>query len=144
MCLLNRIESIEWFIEDYAFSPSYDLAPTPPIHPPPLPSGSSAGDTQEDWERETTCWRERGGCGGAKSYDGEKAWSSINHSILSGPTCDEVSKRISRAISGKTDMKWVLSVLLERLAAGSGPGTLLSFLTQLKVEQYKNCKITLL
>jgi hypothetical protein len=24
-----------------------------------------------------------GGGGGAKSYDGEKAWSSINHSILS-------------------------------------------------------------
>ncbi len=32
-------------------------------------------------------WLERGdvgGGGGAKSYDGEKAWSSINHSILSG------------------------------------------------------------
>jgi hypothetical protein len=33
-------------------------------------------------------WRERGdgGGGGAKSYDGEKAWSSINHSILSALT----------------------------------------------------------
>jgi hypothetical protein len=31
-----------------------------------------------------------GGGGGAISYDGEKAWSSINHSILSaldGPLC---------------------------------------------------------
>jgi hypothetical protein len=28
--------------------------------------------------------REDEGKGGAKSYDGEKAWSSINHSILSG------------------------------------------------------------
>ncbi len=26
-----------------------------------------------------------GGGRGAKSYDGEKAWSSVNHSILSGP-----------------------------------------------------------
>ncbi len=54
--------------------------------PPPVPLESSTGDTQEDWERETTCWRERGdeGGGGAKSYDGEKVWSSINHSILSG------------------------------------------------------------
>ncbi len=36
---------------------------------------------------ETTCWRERRG-GWEKiplqSYNGEKAWSSINHSILSG------------------------------------------------------------
>ncbi len=28
---------------------------------PPLPSVSSSGDTLEDWERATTCWRERGG-----------------------------------------------------------------------------------
>ncbi len=62
------------------FSPSYDLAPPP--SPPPLVS--STGDTQEDRERETTCWRERGGGGGrAKSYGGEKAWSSIYYSILS-------------------------------------------------------------
>ncbi len=27
--------------------------------PPPLPSVSSTGGTQEDWERETTCWRQR-------------------------------------------------------------------------------------
>jgi hypothetical protein len=34
--------------------------------------------------RETICIRERGeGEGGAKLYDGEKAWSSINHSKLS-------------------------------------------------------------
>ncbi len=31
-------ESIEWFTEDQAFSPSYDLAPPPPL--PPLPSAS--------------------------------------------------------------------------------------------------------
>ncbi len=42
------------------------------------------GDTQEDWEREMICWRERGmGGRGAESYDRKKAWSYINHSILS-------------------------------------------------------------
>ncbi len=39
-----------------AFSLSYDSAPRPP--PPPV---SSTSDTQEGWERETTCSRERGG-----------------------------------------------------------------------------------
>ncbi len=34
----------------------------------------------------STYWRERGGWGGAKLYDGEKAWSFINHSILSALT----------------------------------------------------------
>jgi hypothetical protein len=57
-------ESIKWFIEDQAFSPSFDFAP-PPTPFLPLPSVSSTGDTQEDWERETS-WRERGaeGVGG--------------------------------------------------------------------------------
>ncbi len=45
-------------IEKQTFSPSYNLASTPP--PPPLPSASSIGDKQEDWGGETTCWRERG------------------------------------------------------------------------------------
>ncbi len=44
--------------------------------PPPL-SRVSKLNRQEDFERETTCWREgegkEGGDGGAKSYDGEKA-----------------------------------------------------------------------
>ncbi len=56
------------------------------LNPHPIPLSR---DTQEDWERETTCWRERGGGGelGAKSYDrkkAKKAWSSIYHSILYG------------------------------------------------------------
>ncbi len=56
-------ESIEWFIEDQAFSPlSYDLAPPPP----PLPSESSTGDTQEDWERETTADGRGGGVVGTE------------------------------------------------------------------------------
>ncbi len=50
----------------------------------PSPSVSSTGDTQEDWERGTSCCREREGGrdGRAKPYDGEKTWSSINQSIL--------------------------------------------------------------
>ncbi len=47
----------------------------------PLPSVSLTGDTQVDWERETTCRRERVIRGWAKSltYDRKKARSSINH-----------------------------------------------------------------
>ncbi len=56
-------------------------SPTPSL--PYLPSVSSTSDTQEDWERDG---RERGEGvrgRGANSYDGEKAWSSIQHSTLS-------------------------------------------------------------
>ncbi len=53
----------------------------PPLPSPTLPSEGSTGDTQEDWERKT-CREERSG-EGALSYDGDKAWSSLNHSILS-------------------------------------------------------------
>ncbi len=56
-------ESIEWFIDGQAFSPSYDLAPL--LNPSPLPSENLTSDTQEDWERETTCRRERGWVGKA-------------------------------------------------------------------------------
>ncbi len=51
-------ESIRLFTDDQAFSPSYGLAPHPPY--PPSPANKLDGDTQEDWERETVCWRERG------------------------------------------------------------------------------------
>ncbi len=50
-------ESIERFIEGQAFLLSFDSAPRPP--PPPRSSVSWTGDTQEDWEKESTCWRER-------------------------------------------------------------------------------------
>ncbi len=54
------------------------------LYPPPL-SVSTTGDTQEDWERETTCWRERGWWGRSQIIrQGETAWSSTNYSILSG------------------------------------------------------------
>ncbi len=51
----GRSESFQWFIEDQAL---YNLAPTIPAS---LPLASRA-----------------------KSYDGEKAWSSINQSIFCG------------------------------------------------------------
>jgi hypothetical protein len=54
--------------------------------PPSLQSVSSTGNTQEDWERETTRKRKRDGKGGgrgAQSSDRKKAWPSINHSIPS-------------------------------------------------------------
>ncbi len=71
-------ESIEWFIEDQdAFGRMIWLL-CHPLHPcpPPLPVNSSTGDTQEDWEKETTCWwewGEWGGGGGAESSDSKKA-----------------------------------------------------------------------
>ncbi len=58
------------------------LAP-PPL--PLLPLVNSTDDEQEDWEREITCWKEKGGGEDAKSYDGQTAWSSINDSTLSDP-----------------------------------------------------------
>ncbi len=63
-------ESIEWFVEDHVFSPSYELAPlpTPPSH-------SCLQVFLVLLVAGPAYWRERGGGGGgiAKSYDGEKA-----------------------------------------------------------------------
>ncbi len=71
-------ESIEWFIEDQAFSPSYDLAP------PATPLPSSVSKLSLFLRLLCVAGREgKGGGGGAKSYGGQKAWSSVNHSILS-------------------------------------------------------------
>jgi hypothetical protein len=51
----------------------------------------------------------QGGGGGAKPYDGEKAWSSTNHSILSGSVCiPEITVTAMRAHSrGSTEPKKV-------------------------------------
>jgi hypothetical protein len=75
-------ESIEWFIADQAFSPFYDLAPPPP--PLPSPVSTVDGDTHKKTENERQLADGRGGVGGDKSYNCEKALSSINPSILSG------------------------------------------------------------
>ncbi len=70
------------FIENQAFSPSYNLAPPP--HP--LPSASCLSFSVFQFVTGRTYWRKmgEGGGGGAKSFDNEKAWYSVNHSILSG------------------------------------------------------------
>jgi hypothetical protein len=81
--LFQYPESMELFIEDPAFSPSYDLDPPPPS-PFTLTSISSTDVTHRKTEKERQIADERGGrgWGGDKSYDGEKSWSSINHSII--------------------------------------------------------------
>ncbi len=79
-------ESFECLKEDQAFSSLYDLAPHP--HPPsPLLFASCLpfsvflciAACRAYWQE----WGGGGG-GGARSFDGEKAWSAINHSILFG------------------------------------------------------------
>ncbi len=56
--------SIQWIIEDHAFSILYDLAPRTPSTPSPV---TVTHVTQEDWERERTCCREMGERGWARS-----------------------------------------------------------------------------
>ncbi len=62
-----------------------DFLAVPPSTPPSsLPSVCWTGDTQEDCERDKLLTGEgKGVARGAKSYDRKKAWTSINHSILS-------------------------------------------------------------
>ncbi len=76
--------STEWFKEDQTFSLSYDLAPpSTPSHLSPV-SKLDRRHTGRLRKRDNLLTGEGGwGGGGAKSYDGEKAWSSINHSKLS-------------------------------------------------------------
>jgi hypothetical protein len=78
--LIQRLKSLtpipesRWgIIEDQAFSPSYDLAPSPPLTPPV---------NKIDWrlkgrqrKRDNLLTGEWGG-GNQKYYDGEKGWSS--------------------------------------------------------------------
>ncbi len=70
-------ESIEWFIENQASTPRYNLAPSP------LSRQQVVSLSQSSCVRRLLR-RERGIGGGDKSYDVEKAWSPVNHSILSG------------------------------------------------------------
>ncbi len=75
-------ESIERFREDQAVSTSYALAPPPP-HTPSAFLSKSSTNWKTGKERQLTDWRGGDGVGeGAKSYDGKKAWSSKNHSML--------------------------------------------------------------
>ncbi len=58
------------------------------IPPPLLPSVCLTGDTQEDWERETTFWQERGeGWWRSQIILPLESLASINHSRLSVSDC---------------------------------------------------------
>jgi hypothetical protein len=77
--LAIREKGMIYCIEDKAFSRSYALAPHT-IPSPPLPTVS--WKTEED--RQLADGRGgKGGGRGAESYVHKKAWSNINHSILS-------------------------------------------------------------
>ncbi len=76
-------QSIQWFIEDQAFSPSYDLAP-PPLSPPSPVGKLGRRHTGRLKKRYNFLTREGGGgFGPSQTYDGEKVLSSIDHWILS-------------------------------------------------------------
>ncbi len=72
-----RSESDDCFVEDQAFSPSYDVAP--PV------SKLDRRHTGRPGRRENllTVKGEERDREGAESYDHKKAWSYMNHSILS-------------------------------------------------------------
>ncbi len=73
----------KWFIKDQTFLPSYDLAPLPPIAPSPVSKVSlflSLSVCRAYWQKGGTGGGSRGR---SESYEREKSWSSINHSILS-------------------------------------------------------------
>jgi hypothetical protein len=80
----------------------YDLAPPPPLLPPPV--------SKLDWRHtgrliDNLLKGVGEGVGErAISYDGEKAWSSINHSILSGV-------RIKQGHLQKTHFEHLFAVL---------------------------------
>jgi hypothetical protein len=111
----GKPESIEWFLEDQYFSPSNYFWLLP--HPlPPLPSASCLSFSVflcVDYR--SIYWRESRG--GAKSYEDEKARSSINSSILSGVNhrkkCTNLMKR-----SLKNCPSWLLMALLKKLSIG--------------------------
>jgi hypothetical protein len=48
-----------------------------------------------------------GGGEGAKSYGSEKAWSYINHSIVSGPTENVLEGKMFQTIGAYTGLKGV-------------------------------------
>ncbi len=77
-------ESIEWFIENQPFSPSYDLAPSLLLLLFPVSKPDRRHTGRLRYRDNLLTGEGEWGRGGAKSYDSKKAWSSINPSILSG------------------------------------------------------------
>ncbi len=79
----HKSASIQWCIEEQDFWPSYDLA-----HPGPLPHPPLSSAKLSLFFSIHVCRRLSPMTGGAKSYDDENAWSSIDHSILSATNHD--------------------------------------------------------
>ncbi len=75
------LESIECFIEVHAFLRSYDFAPI--AYTPPLVTLSQFSCVSPVELSDGRGGRVLARSQITKSYDGEKAWPSINHSILS-------------------------------------------------------------
>jgi hypothetical protein len=75
-------------IEDLVLYLISSPSSSPPFSPPHLPSVSSTGDRFGRLRKRYNFLHGKGGGGegeGAKSYDGEKTWSSLIHLLLSGP-----------------------------------------------------------
>ncbi len=70
-------ESIEWILKGQAFSWSYDGSS-------PTPSPASKLDRRHTGRQRKRDILSRGWVGEKPTYDPKKAWSTINHSILSG------------------------------------------------------------
>jgi hypothetical protein len=103
-------------LEEYqAFSPSYDLAPSP-SHPSPVKK-LSVFPSLIVFRRSSLLTGEgcRGGLGGARSYVSEKAWFSINCSMFSAWLWFLWSCRIIRLLwflpQGQVDAETIQSYL---------------------------------
>ncbi len=97
----SRPWSFEWFIENQAYLRSSDSTPRV-APPPPLPSASWLSFSGFLSSSLLTGVGRGVGCGrGAKSYDSEKAWSYINHSILSVPDPSLLKGTVQRDRSGR-------------------------------------------
>ncbi len=97
----SKSDSIEWFIEAQAFSRSYDIIPRP--SPPPYSPVSKLDRRHTGRLLDNLLTGEGGGeegGRGAESYDRKKAWSSINHSILSAQS---VKKTFPGEVEGEGD-----------------------------------------
>jgi hypothetical protein len=94
-------ESIEYFIEGQAFPPPYDLAPRPPL-PPPSPVSKLVRRHTGRLRKRYNLLMGEGlkGLGEEQNHTtDEKAWSAINHSILSGRSPTQFYNSVRQTVS---------------------------------------------
>jgi hypothetical protein len=80
----------------------------------------------------------RGVVGGAKSSDGEKAWSSLNHSILSG--CSPVPSFVYTIVLTQMcsdPMQIQKQLYFKTETAGTGPQSLYTRMTRIHSTHYR-------